>query len=58
VELIVADDGVGFPINLDFRKTETMGLQLVNMLVEQLDGSIEMYRENGTRFVIMIGAKK
>lgn len=42
VSLIVRDNGVGLPKDFDFRRTESLGLQLVNDLVEQLDGSIEM----------------
>ena len=34
--LKVEDDGVGFPAEVNFRETETLGLQLVGMLVEQM----------------------
>jgi two-component sensor histidine kinase len=50
--LRVKDDGVGFPENLDFRKTETLGMQIVSTLVNQIDGSIELAREMGTEFII------
>ncbi|MFC1717112.1 histidine kinase dimerization/phosphoacceptor domain -containing protein [Candidatus Poribacteria bacterium] len=50
--LIVSDNGVGFPENLDFRETESLGLQLVNTLTEQLEGSIELDRTSGTTFKI------
>ena len=50
--LIVADNGVGFPADLDFRKTDTLGLQLVCTLTTQIGGSIELDRTNGTRFTI------
>ncbi len=50
--LIVNDNGVGFPENLDFRETESLGLQLVNTLTEQLEGSIELDRTSGTTFKI------
>lgn len=52
VTLTVADDGVGFPPGLDFRSTETLGLQLVNMLVKQLRGEIELGKGAGTAFRI------
>lgn len=52
VVLTVKDNGVGFPENLDFRKTESLGLQLVCTLVEQLNGTIELVRNNGTTFSI------
>jgi PAS domain S-box-containing protein len=48
----VSDNGVGFPEGMDFRKSKSMGLQLVTVLVEQLGGTIEMDVENGTTFQI------
>ncbi|MGB7294855.1 MAG: ATP-binding protein, partial [Candidatus Aminicenantales bacterium] len=51
-ELRVKDDGVGFPENLDFRKTETLGMQIVSTLVRQIDGSIDLAKEKGTEFTI------
>jgi len=50
--MTVADDGVGFPADVDFRATGSLGMQLVTALVGQLDGTIDMNRENGTSFVI------
>lgn len=50
--LVVSDDGLGFPENIDFRSTNSLGLQLVNILVEQLDGSIELKSNSGTKFKI------
>jgi two-component system, sensor histidine kinase PdtaS len=51
-ELKVQDDGVGFPENLDFRNTQSLGMRLVNTLAKQLQGSIEMNRSPGTIFRI------
>ncbi|MGB9939256.1 MASE3 domain-containing protein [Methanosarcina sp.] len=51
--LTVADNGAGIPENLDFRNTCSLGLQLVNILVEQIDGCIELKRDSGTEFRIM-----
>ncbi len=50
--LIVADTGPGFPADTDFRNTASFGLQLVNTLVEQLDGEIELTAERGTTFTV------
>ncbi len=52
IVLRVADDGIGFPKNLDFHKAETFGLQIVNLLVEQLEGTIEIDQTNGTAFTV------
>ncbi len=46
------DNGIGFPDTLDFRKTSTLGLQLVMDLVDQLDGEIELRRSEGTEFIV------
>ncbi len=48
------DDGVGIPKNFDWQKTESLGLQLVNLLVDQLDGTIELDRTAGTAFTIVV----
>lgn len=50
--LIVSDNGKGFPQDLDFRNTESLGLQLVNALTEQLEGNIELDNSIGTEFKI------
>ena len=51
--LIVSDNGVGLPENIDFKNTESLGLRLVNNLVKQLDGTIELDRSEGTKFKII-----
>lgn len=50
--LIVRDDGVGFPEDLNFRNTESLGLNLVNTLVGQINGEIEIMVDHGTEFKI------
>ena len=52
LQLSVADDGVGFPKGLDFRETESLGMQLITTLTEQLDGSIQLTNGTGTKFEI------
>ncbi|EMG36148.1 PAS domain S-box [Desulfocurvibacter africanus PCS] len=56
VTLTLRDDGVGFPPDLDFRATETLGMQLVVSLVRQLDGSIDLLPGPGTAFAIRFQA--
>jgi two-component sensor histidine kinase len=50
--LIVDDNGIGLPPDMDFRETTSLGLQLVNALVDQLEGTISLHRNGGTRFEI------
>lgn len=54
VILTVADNGIGFPDQIDFKNTKSLGLQLVMALVKQLHGTIEMEREQGTVFIIRL----
>ena len=56
--LRVADNGVGFPKGLDFRTTESLGMQLVMVLVEQINGRIEREAGPGTAFRIEFGEVK
>lgn len=50
--LTIGDNGCGFPEHLDFRESPSMGLQLVNDLVEQIEGTIELKRNGGTTFIM------
>jgi two-component sensor histidine kinase len=50
--LTVGDNGVGLPRDLNFKETSTLGFQLINSLVEQLDGVISLDRSQGTKFII------
>lgn len=50
--LSVKDNGVGFPETVDFRNTDTLGLQLITNLVLQLDGTIDVILDQGTEFKI------
>ncbi|MGB9941404.1 sensor histidine kinase, partial [Methanosarcina sp.] len=50
--LVVADNGAGFPEGIDFRETDSLGLQLVTNLVDQIEGSIELNTGKGTEFRI------
>ena len=52
VEIAVADNGVGLPKDFDVNKTNTLGLQLVSTLTEQLDGKLEVKSDNGAIFKI------
>ncbi|TSA28311.1 PAS domain S-box protein [bacterium] len=52
VEFIIANDGIPFPNNVDFRDTQTLGLQLVTGLVEQIGGTIELDNSKGMKFII------
>jgi two-component sensor histidine kinase len=50
--LVVGDDGVGLPPDLDYHRADSLGLQLVDDLTQQLHGNIMVNREGGTTFTI------
>lgn len=50
--LVVFDDGVGIPVDIEPQKSTTLGLQLVSRLINQLDGFMELDRSMGTKYVI------
>lgn len=56
--LTVSDNGRGIPETIDFKNVESLGLQLVNILVEQIDGCIKLERDHGTKFILGINAKR
>ena len=51
-ELIISDNGVGLPEELDFDNNKSLGLILVKSLTEQIDGEITIHRNHGTEFKI------
>ncbi|MCC7303720.1 MAG: PAS domain S-box protein [Bacteroidia bacterium] len=52
ITVVLADDGDGIPEGFDYRNTDSLGLQLVVTLSEQLNGTIKLDRKNGTKFTI------
>lgn len=52
--LVVADNGIGLPKELEIDRTETLGMQLVTSLTSQLHASVEVERIEGTTFRIRI----
>src|SRR5664280_2640974 len=50
--LTVSDNGIGIPENVDIKDLDSLGLQLVTSLVDQLDGELELKRNKGTEFTI------
>ncbi len=50
--LSVEDDGVGFSEDFDYRQSDTLGLQLVNTLSEQIGGTLDFDGEHGTKFIL------
>ena len=52
--LVVRDNGIGISEELDWKSMTSLGMQLVISLVDQVDGTITLDRENGTMFTITV----
>ncbi|MGB9927007.1 MAG: PAS domain S-box protein [Methanosarcina sp.] len=50
--LSVSDNGIGIPETFDFENSDTLGIQLITLLVNQLDGELELKRGRGTEFIM------
>ena len=50
--LVISDNGVGFPADLDYKKSASLGLQLVATLTNQLNGHMTLDRKDGSTFTI------
>ena len=44
------DNGVGIPVNFDFKQSNSLGLKLIRQLSRQLQGKMEYSFENGSKF--------
>jgi PAS domain S-box-containing protein len=50
--LVISDNGVSFPADLDYKKSASLGLQLVATLTNQLNGHMTLDRKDGSTFTI------
>jgi len=58
LEFSISDNGKGLPENFDYRNSQSLGLQLVCMLTEQISGKLEVTSSNmGTTFSIIFPYK-
>ena len=54
IELFVSDNGCGLPAGFKPNHTHNMGLQIVHMLVNQLNGEISFESKGGTKVKILM----
>ncbi len=52
VQLVVEDNGIGIPENLNIANSKSMGLRLIHFMVEELQGTLLLDRTRGTQFQI------
>jgi len=50
--LAIKDNGVGLPEGFDYKEASTLGLQLVNVLTGQLNGTLQIRSDKGTEVVV------
>jgi two-component sensor histidine kinase len=50
--MLVSDNGIGLTGSSNLENPDTFGLLLISTLVDQLNGVLELDRENGTKFTI------
>jgi two-component sensor histidine kinase len=55
--LIVSDDGVGIPEDFDLTESDSLGMRLIDSLIDQLDGELELEGSHGTTFRIKFPEK-
>ena len=53
IEFAIEDNGVGIDENIDLNATKSLGLSLVQTLVDQLGGTLDIHRNEPTRFAIV-----
>ena len=56
--LMIMDNGIGVPDKLDLEKSESLGMQLINNLTDQIDGKLKLDTSHGTKFTIKFGKQK
>lgn len=50
----ISDNGVGIPDDFDIENTQSLGLQLVQLLSEQISAELTIQRKNPTRFSLIV----
>ena len=49
-ELMISDNGVGLPAGFNIKKDMSLGMQLIHLLAEQIDGKVELSSGKGTAY--------
>ena len=50
--LDVFDNGIGFPEEIDYKNSDTIGLKLISTMTKQMEGKISIEQNNGTHVMI------
>jgi two-component sensor histidine kinase/CheY-like chemotaxis protein len=52
IELMIGNNGIDMPGDIDLKTADSLGLSLLNILVQQLRGDIHLNRKNGLAYTI------
>lgn len=52
INLLIGDNGVGFPPNFSLENGNSLGVELIDSLINQIDGTIEIINKNGAYYNI------
>lgn len=55
--LKISDDGNGFPQNFNFTENKSLGIQLMKLFAEQLDGELSFENNNGAQIQLIFKKK-
>jgi two-component sensor histidine kinase len=58
VSLVLSDDGVGLPSNLDWATSRSLGLRLVRALADQLRASLDIRSDGGTEVKLLFALRR
>ncbi|MGB9927001.1 MAG: PAS domain S-box protein [Methanosarcina sp.] len=56
--LIVSDDGIGISDDFDLETSETLGIELITALVDQLEGKLDLKKDPGTQYILDFAASE
>lgn len=54
--LKISDNGIGIPANFDIENIESLGLDIVSILSEQINAELRIFNQNGAHFEIVFKA--
>ena len=57
-QLTVTDDGIGLPDGFSPSKAGTLGFNIVNSLIQQISGRLDVETDRGTTFHILFSDRK
>jgi len=50
INLQISDNGIGLPEDLNLKKIKSLGMKLIQVLTDQIDGELSINRDNGTLY--------